>query len=54
MDTSTETSNSPLWQVDQAEKAISAGNLEDAGLMMYTAIKTSMIEPGPAQKSPPR
>ena len=44
MDKSTdEMSNYPLWQVDQAEKAISAGNLEDAGLMMYSAIETSMI-----------
>ena len=27
MDKMTETSNYPLWQVDQAEKAISAGNI---------------------------
>ena len=31
------------WQVDEAEKAISAGNPEDAGLMMYQAIETAMI-----------
>ena len=43
MDKMTETSNYPLWQVDQAEKAISAGNIEDAGLMMYSAIETTMI-----------
>ena len=43
MDKVTETSNYPLWQVDQAEKAISAGNIEDAGLMMYSAIETTMI-----------
>ena len=43
MDKMSETSNYPLWQVDQAEKAISAGNLEDAGLMMYSAIEATMI-----------
>ena len=43
MDNITETSNDPMWQVDQAEKAISAGNLENAGMMMYSAIKTTMI-----------
>ena len=31
------------WQVDEAEKAIGAGNFEDAGLMMYQAIETAMI-----------
>ena len=31
-----------LWQVDEAEKAIGAGNLEEAGLMMYQAVKTAM------------
>ena len=34
MDNSPRQVNDPMWQVDQAEKAISAGNLEDAGLMM--------------------
>ena len=43
MDKITETSNYPMWQVDQAEKAIGTGNLEDAGLMMYSAIETTMI-----------
>ena len=43
MDKMSETSNYPLWPVDQAEKAISAGNIEDAGLMMYSAIETTMI-----------
>ena len=43
MDKITETPNYPLRQVDQAEKAISAGNLEDAGLMMYSAIEMAMI-----------
>ena len=31
------------WQVDEAEKAIEAGNLEEAGLMMYQAVETAMI-----------
>jgi hypothetical protein len=31
------------WQVNEAEKAIGAGNLEEAGLMMYQAVKTAMI-----------
>ena len=30
-------------QVDEAEKAIGAGNLEEAGLMMYRAVETAMI-----------
>ena len=30
-------------QLDAAEKAIGAGNLEEAGLMMYRAIETAMI-----------
>ena len=42
MDKIIETSNDPMWQVDQAEKAISAGNLEDASLMMYSAIEMAM------------
>ena len=32
-----------LRQVDEAEKAISAGNLEDASLLMYEAVKTAMV-----------
>ena len=43
MEKITETSNYPMWQVEQSEKAISAGNLEDAGLMMYNAIEMAMI-----------
>ena len=43
MDKITETPDYPLWQVDQAEKAISAGNLADAGLMMYSAIEMAII-----------
>ena len=34
----------PVWQVDEAERAISAGKLEEAGLMMYQAIETAMIQ----------
>lgn len=30
-------------QVDEAEKAIDSGNLEEAGLMMYRAVETAMI-----------
>ena len=30
-------------QVDAAEKAIGAGRLEEAGLMMYQAVETAMI-----------
>ena len=39
MQTRNDAADYPLWQVDQAEKAIGAGNLEDAGLMMYNAIE---------------
>ena len=31
------------WQVDEAEKSITAGNIEAACLMMYNAIETAMI-----------
>lgn len=30
-------------QVDEAEKAIGAGNFEEAGLIMYRAVETAMI-----------
>ena len=30
-------------QVDEAEKAIGTGNLEEAGLMMYRAVETAMV-----------
>ncbi len=43
MDKMTERFNYPLWQVDQVEKAISTGDIEDAGLMIYSAIETTMI-----------
>ena len=30
-------------QVDEAEKAIGTGNLEEAGLMMYRAVENAMV-----------
>ena len=36
--------NYMAWTVDEAEKAIEAGNLEDAGVMMYNAIEMAMIQ----------
>ena len=41
------------WQVDEAEKAIKAGNLEEAGLMMYQAVETAMIGLAPGQEPAP-
>ena len=52
MDKITETPDYPLWQVDQAEKAISAGNLADAGLMMYSAIEMAIIGLGQVRNVP--
>ncbi len=52
MQTRNDAADCPLWQVDQAEKAIGAGNLEDAGLMMYNAIETAMIGLAQARKLP--
>ena len=52
MQTRNDAADYPLRQVDQAEKAIGAGNLEDAGLMMYNAIETVMIGLAQARKLP--
>ena len=42
--------DNPLRQVDEAEKAIEAGNFEEAGMMMYRAVETAMIGLARAQK----
>ena len=34
----------PLQQVDEAEKAISDGNLETASVMMYGAIEAALVQ----------
>ena len=43
MQTRSDTDGYLAWKVDEAEKAISAGNLEDASLLMYQAIETAMV-----------
>ena len=43
MQTRSGSANYMARQVDEAEKAIVAGNLEGAGLMMYEAIESAMI-----------
>ena len=34
----------PLQKIDEAEKAISVGNLEDASVMLYQAIEAAMVQ----------
>ena len=44
--------DNPLRQVDEAEKAIDAGNLAEAGLLMYQAVKTAMVGLARVRKVP--
>ena len=44
MQTRHDSANYMARQVDEAEKAIEAGNLEEAGVMMYNAIEMAMIQ----------
>ena len=34
----------PLQEIDEAEKAINAGNLEGGSVMLYQAIETAMVQ----------
>ena len=43
MQTRNDAADDPFRQVDEAEEAIGAGKLEEAGLMMYQAVQTTMI-----------
>ena len=37
-------SGHPLQKIDEAEKAINVGNLEDASVMLYQAIEAAMVQ----------
>ena len=52
MQTRRDSANYMAWQVDKAVKAIEAGNLEEAGLMTYSAIETAMIGLAQARNLP--